>query len=88
MTSSEFDADIVAIRVHAILDVVCRITGMGFAAVARVPEDRWIACSIRDEIAFGLFIAPEIARPHGGIPTVISSAEETRFTFRMPLGPL
>ena len=27
---------------------------MGFAAVARVTEDRWIACSVRDEISFGL----------------------------------
>lgn len=27
---------------------------MGFAAVARVTEDRWIACSVRDEIQFGL----------------------------------
>ena len=37
-----------------ILDVVCRTTGMGFAAVARVTEDRWIACSVKDDIAFGL----------------------------------
>lgn len=27
---------------------------MGFAAVARVTEDRWIACAVRDEIGFGL----------------------------------
>jgi GAF domain-containing protein len=27
---------------------------MGFAAVARVTEDRWIACAVRDEIEFGL----------------------------------
>ncbi len=27
---------------------------MGFAAVARVTEDRWIACSVKDDIAFGL----------------------------------
>jgi signal transduction histidine kinase len=27
---------------------------MGFAAVARVTEERWVACSVRDEIAFGL----------------------------------
>ncbi|HYJ45406.1 MAG TPA: GAF domain-containing sensor histidine kinase, partial [Pyrinomonadaceae bacterium] len=37
-----------------ILDVVCHTTGMGFAAVARVTEHRWIACALRDEIAFGL----------------------------------
>jgi hypothetical protein len=29
-----------------ILDVVCRTTGMGFAAVARVTEDRWVACAV------------------------------------------
>jgi signal transduction histidine kinase len=40
--------------VPTILEVVCRTTGMGFAAVARVTEDRWVACQVRDEIAFGL----------------------------------
>lgn len=40
--------------VPTILDVVCQTTGMGFAAVARVTEDRWIACSVRDDIGFGL----------------------------------
>ena len=40
--------------VPKILEVVCRTTGMGFAAVARVTEGRWIACAVRDEIAFGL----------------------------------
>jgi len=40
--------------VKAILDVVCRITGMGFAAVARVAIDRCIACHVLDDIAFGL----------------------------------
>jgi signal transduction histidine kinase len=51
-------ADIAAVgRIEAvpkILEVVCRTTGMGFAAVARVTEGRWIACSVRDDIAFGL----------------------------------
>jgi signal transduction histidine kinase len=54
----DFQADIAAVNrieaVPTILEVVCRTTGMGFAAVARVTEDRWIACSVRDEIAFGL----------------------------------
>jgi signal transduction histidine kinase len=40
--------------VPKILEVVCRTTGMGFAAVARVTENRWVACAVRDEIAFGL----------------------------------
>ena len=54
----DYQADIDAIggiaAVPTILDVVCRTTGMGFAAVARVTEDRWIACGVRDEIGFGL----------------------------------
>ncbi|HEV7891844.1 MAG TPA: GAF domain-containing sensor histidine kinase [Pyrinomonadaceae bacterium] len=37
-----------------ILEVVCRTTGMGFSAVARVTEERWVACAVRDEIEFGL----------------------------------
>ena len=40
--------------VPKILEAICRTTGMGFAAVARVTEDRWVACAVRDEIAFGL----------------------------------
>ena len=40
--------------VPKILEVVCRTTGLGFAAVARVTPDRWIACAVRDEIGFGL----------------------------------
>ena len=40
--------------VASILEVVCRTTGMGFAAVARVTKDRWVACAVRDEIAVGL----------------------------------
>ncbi|MBM1173861.1 GAF domain-containing sensor histidine kinase [Microvirga arabica] len=55
---TDFEADLAAIdRIQAvptILEVVCRTTGMGFAAVARVTEDRWIACAVRDDIQFGL----------------------------------
>jgi signal transduction histidine kinase len=40
--------------VPTILEVICRTTGMGFAAIARVTEDRWLACAVRDEIAFGM----------------------------------
>jgi len=40
--------------VNSILEVICRTTGMGFAAVARVTEDRWIACAVKDTINFGL----------------------------------
>jgi len=40
--------------VPKILEVICRTTGMGFSAVARVTEDKWVACGVRDEIEFGL----------------------------------
>ena len=43
-----------------ILEVACRTTGMGFAAVARVTEDRWVACAVRDEIDFGLGVGGEL----------------------------
>jgi signal transduction histidine kinase len=40
--------------IPAILDVVCRTTGMGFATVARVSDSRWIACAVLDNVEFGL----------------------------------
>ncbi len=40
--------------VPTILDVVLRMTGMGFAAVARVTETRWVACQVLDPVGFGL----------------------------------
>ena len=56
--------DILAVQnifsVPTMLDVVCRVTGMGFAAIARVSEDRWIACSVRDDISFGLKAGGEL----------------------------
>lgn len=55
---STFADDIDAISkidaVVSILEVVCRTTGARFSAVARVTEERWIACAVRDEIEFGL----------------------------------
>src|SRR3954464_13886326 len=57
-SSHDFQADLDAIAaipgIAAILEVVCRTTGMGFAAVARVTDDRWVACAVRDDIRFGL----------------------------------
>jgi signal transduction histidine kinase len=73
--ADNFQADIAAVsRIEAvptILEVVCRTTGMGFAAVARVTEDRWIACSVRDEIAFGL-------RPGGELKVETTICDEIR----------
>lgn len=37
-----------------ILEEVCRVTAMGFAAIAHVTEDRWIAAQVLDKIEFGL----------------------------------
>jgi signal transduction histidine kinase len=56
--SETFEQDVAAVSsikaIPTILDIVCRTTGMRFAAVARVTEDRWIACGVRDDINFGL----------------------------------
>jgi GAF domain-containing protein len=41
-------------RLNVILNEICAATGMGFAAVARVTEQRWIACQVEDKIEFGL----------------------------------
>jgi signal transduction histidine kinase len=57
--------------VPKILEVVCRTTGMGFAAVARVTEERWIACAVRDEIAFGL-------QPGGELKVATTICDEIR----------
>jgi len=40
--------------IRAILTRLCDTTHMGFAAVARVTEDRWVACQVLDKVAFGL----------------------------------
>ena len=59
-----FAKDISAIAriepVQKILEVVCRTTGLGFSAVARVTDTHWIACAVRDEISFGLQTGGEL----------------------------
>jgi len=58
MLQTDIDASVEAISrlsvVPRILDAVVRATGMRFAAVARVTEDRWTACAVRDDLGFGL----------------------------------
>ena len=55
---AELASDVDAIQsiaaVPTILDVICQTTGMRFAAVARVTESHWVACSVFDRIDFGL----------------------------------
>jgi len=57
-TQVDFSADVEAINsipiVPNLLEVICRTTGMGFAAIARVTDEKWITCGVRDEILFGL----------------------------------
>ena len=48
-------------EIRSILADVCALTGMGFAAVARVTEQRWIACQVEDKIEFGLNPGDELA---------------------------
>jgi signal transduction histidine kinase len=57
--------------VPTILDIACRLTGMGFAAVARVTETQWIACAVRDQIGFGLL-------PGGELPLKTTLCDEIR----------
>jgi GAF domain-containing protein len=46
--------------IRAILAEVCTLTDMGFAAVARVTDSRWIACQVLDKIEFGLTPGSEL----------------------------
>ena len=81
-------ADVEAIgRIEAvptILDVVCRMTGMRFAAVARVTEERWIACETLDNAGLGLGPGDELEIAttfcsgivETGRPVIINNAPE------------
>ena len=71
----DFQTEIDAIgaigAVPTILNVVCRVTGMGFAAVARVTEERWICCAVNDLIQFGL-------QPGGELKVETTICQEVR----------
>jgi signal transduction histidine kinase len=58
MNNPEFVPDIEAISridaVPVILSMVKHLTGMRFAAVARVTDRHWVACAVDDSIDFGL----------------------------------
>lgn len=93
-----FQKDIEAVNsiegINNILEVICKITGMGFAAVARVTNDRWITCVAKDVIGFGLkpgdelkvesTICHEIQQSHQ--PVVISNVSQhpTYFNHHTP----
>lgn len=87
-----FLADVAAVQripvVNELLDMICRTTGMGFAAVARVTENRWIACATYDQLNFGLApggelkvettICHEIRQNHEAV-AFDDAAEDPRF---------
>ncbi|MDB5987638.1 MAG: histidine kinase [Nevskia sp.] len=64
MNVSAIAADIEAVArigaIPSILEMVCKSTGLRFAAVARVTQDNWTACAVRDEIEFGLKVGGEL----------------------------
>ncbi|MEZ0541087.1 sensor histidine kinase [Fibrella arboris] len=98
-SDAKFIDDVERVRkiplIKTLLDVVCQTTGMGFAAVARVTEDKWIACSVRDDIQFGLqpggelqiatTICNEIRDNHQ--PVIIDNVQENE-AFRQHHTPL
>jgi signal transduction histidine kinase len=57
-SDEEIARDVAAVNrlqaVPTLLEVLCESTGMRFAAVARVSENTWTACVVKDEISFGL----------------------------------
>jgi signal transduction histidine kinase len=74
--------------VPKILDVVGRMTGMGFVAIARVTSSQWVCCAVRDNIDFGLSEGGELKvetticneiRQHG--QTVVINDVETDGAF-------
>ena len=57
--------------VPRLLRVLCESTGMGFAAVARVTDDRWVACAVEDRVSFGL-------APGGELPVATTLCNTVR----------
>ena len=57
-SAEEIARDVAALNrlqaVPTLLEVLCESTGMRFAAVARVSENTWTACVVKDEISFGV----------------------------------
>ena len=62
--AAAIEGDVAAIAgiaaVPQMLEVICRTTGMGFAAIARVTDAQWVCCASRDEIGFGLHAGGEL----------------------------
>lgn len=75
--ATTIEQDIAAIaRIEAVprlLKVLCETTGMGFAAVARVTDQKWVACAVEDHVSFGLV-------PGGELPLETTLCHDVRST--------
>jgi transcriptional regulator with XRE-family HTH domain len=64
ITEPEISDDIASVNSIPVgpqlLEVICRTTGLGFAAIARVTDEKWVACSVLDKISFGLKSGDEL----------------------------
>ena len=63
--------------VPSMLRVICKNTGLGFAAVARVTAESWTACAVQDNISFGL-------KPGGQLELATTLCSESR-ALRQPI---
>jgi EAL domain-containing protein (putative c-di-GMP-specific phosphodiesterase class I) len=73
---------------QTLLHVVCQVTGVRFAAIAKLTENHWIACAVRDGIEIGLRPGDAIALDQticqfvkqSGAPVIIDNLpEDQRF---------
>jgi GAF domain-containing protein len=60
LTAAEIAAIAEVEATSDILSLVTRLTSLRFAAIARVTEQRWIACAVNDEIRFGMAPGDEL----------------------------
>jgi signal transduction histidine kinase len=59
-TSSQIENIALIGSVERILEVICRISNMGFAAIAEITGERWVACKVRDEAGLGIAVGDEL----------------------------
>lgn len=73
--SSDFKSDIETVAgieiVPKMLEVICRSTDLGFAAVVRVTEERWVVLAVVDRMGFGL-------APGGELPVETTLCDSMR----------
>jgi signal transduction histidine kinase len=83
--------DPVEVNVSAHADLVLSVSNKGSQIphesqkLLFAPFTRGALAADRQGLGLGLYIVAEIARAHGGTIEVASTADETRFSFRMPI---